>query len=87
MSAAKIKSVSIKSVGTTVWDGFEARADAIDPKRKRALADKLPAKSVAAEKAPAKRASGPVAVTVFDTPLRPRHTTRAILSAAARSVK
>lgn len=91
MSSAKVnsktKTVPINPVGTTVWGRFEVAADTVAPSSKLALANKSPAKSAAAKKAPVKRVSGPVTVTVFDTPLRPRHATRATLAAAARSVK
>lgn len=81
MSAAKLKSkpkaVAIRSVGTTVWGGSEMP-----------IAKAAPVKKLAqGKKSPIEKPSGSVTVTVFDTPLRPRHTTRAILAAAARSVK
>lgn len=82
---AKMKRVSITSVGTTVWGRFEGRAAASAPP-KLVLAKKAAAKT-ASKKAPAKKASGLLTVTIFDTPLRPRHATRATLAAAARSVK
>lgn len=82
----KPKPVSITSVGTTVWGRRDERAAVSASPSKFAPAKKAAAKT-AAKKAPAKKVLGLLRVTIFDTPLRPRHATRATLAAAARSVK
>ena len=72
----KGKVVTVEPTGTTVW------AEPAKKASKSAAGER-----VAAKKATVKRPPGFVTVTILDTPLRPKHSSRAILEAAVRAVK